>query len=182
MILLPPVTDADETSYCEVDLDMSGLGLAAGVPQEGYLWGIDIPEGLDTKPIASDCLDAGFVPEQFTDGDPAVHWGVYDWKLRFGGTMSAELIDWLDGDTPTADFDIAQFAAGAWSSETTGYETEDDSNYWYAYAMDADHNVDFDRRLSDFEMVNASTNEPITAYYIFDQRVYWTLEAPTTTE
>jgi hypothetical protein len=173
-------SDADETSYCTVYTELAGTPLSAAAPLEGFLWGIDIPAGLDGKVIFSDCLEKGFDAGQFVKGDPNVEWGAYDWQLRFGGELSADLADWLTPDPTTADFDLQQYAAGGWSTETAGLETEAESNYWYAYGMDAAHEIDYDTRLQNVLMTNGN-GQPVTAYFIFDQRVYWTL-TPDTTE
>jgi hypothetical protein len=163
-----------EDSFCRVFTDLEGLGESTAALSEGYLWGLDIPEG--DKPMGSDCLDKGFDPDQFTNGDPVAEWAPAGWSVRLGGTLSDELVEWLT-DVGSA-VDTTQYMAGDWSSTVEGqefYTTDADNNYWYAYAMDAAHNVDFDTRLQDWEMAGGP-GLVSTAYFVFDQRVYWNIE------
>lgn len=174
----------DETSTCVVRVELAGSTLAPGAVLEGFSWGIDIPEGLDDKVVTSDCLEQGFDASQFAKKDPVVEWGVYDWQLRFGGVRTAALEDWLVDvfapDSTTGGFDLEHYAAGGWSTETAGLEADVDDNFWYAYAMDAAHEIDFDTRLQTTSMTDGN-GLPVTAYFIFDQTVYWGL-TPDTTE
>ena len=161
-----------ESSFCQVAVRLEGLPGSPTAASEGFLWGIDVPEG--DKEALSDCASKGFDESQWTNGDVSAHWVAPDWRLRLGGTLSPDLIDWLTPDTPPDDFDIASYMAGDWSTETGGYATDADNNYWYAYAMDSEYNVDFDVRLLDHQ-VASGIGEVITAYYVWDQRVYWNL-------
>lgn len=171
-------TDSDEESYCQVSIEIPEGTALADVYGTGFNWGVDIPAGAYGKSMGSDCLSKGFDAGQFTNGDPTADWAEFDWHMRFGGTLTADLIDWLTPDTTTG-FDIAEYAAGDWWTDTAYFETDADNNFWYAYAMDAGHNVDLDTRLTTDFMVDA-TGAPMTAYFIFDQRVYWDLTATTT--
>ena len=168
-------SDNNENSFCKVSIDLEGYLESLDALGEGYVWGIDIPQG-DVVAYET-CTDKGWAPEAFLDGSPLNDWGQYEYKLRLGGVMSGELIDWLTPDTPPTDFDIDEYVAGNWTTDA-GLTTDEDSNFWYGYAMDMEYNVDFDTRLKSYEMTDG-TGALKTGYYVFDQRVYWSFDNST---
>lgn len=168
-------SDNNENSFCKVSIDLEGYLESLDALGEGYVWGIDIPQG-DVVAYET-CTDKGWAPEAFLDGSPLNDWGQYEYKLRLGGVMSGELIDWLTPDTPPTDFDIDEYVAGNWTTDA-GLSTDEDSNFWYGYAMDMEYNVDFDTRLKSYEMTDG-TGALKTGYYVFDQRVYWSFDNST---
>lgn len=169
-------SDNNEDSFCKVSIDLEGYLESLDATAEGYVWGVDIPQG-DLVAYET-CTDKGWAPEAFLDGSPLNDWGQYEYKLRLGGVLSGELVDWLTPDTPPTDFDIDEYVAGNWITDA-GLSTDEDSNFWYAYPMDLERNVDFDTRLKSYEMTDG-TGALKTGYYVFDQRVYWSFDNSTT--
>ncbi len=167
---------SDESSFCEVVVNMEGYGLSPNAKGEGFAWGVDLPSG--PKDGYEDCTQKGFDVTDFPDTWRVEQWAEYQWSLRFYSALSPDLEDWLTPATPTADFDINQFTGGGWSSDDAGRDTDADSNYWYGYAMDDQHNVDFDTRLdARYSMLNP-TGDMVLGYFVFDQNVYWYNEDP----
>jgi len=165
-------SDVDST-FCEVVINLEGYVEAPDANPSGFVWGIDIPEG--DKDAYTDCLDKGFHPDQFEGGNPLNGWGQCDWNIRMGDDVTADMADWLTPDTPTSDFSIDNYWGGEWWTDSCGlYVSDQGSNYFYGYEMDASHNVDFDTRKSKFTRINGTGGLGL-GYYVFDQSVYWTL-------
>ncbi|MBX2803384.1 MAG: hypothetical protein KTR31_37230 [Myxococcales bacterium] len=167
----------DDSGRCRVSVNLEGYVQSGAALKNGWEWGLDIPEG-PKKGTFTDCIDQGFSAVQFTKGDPLQDWEPIDWALRMGGARTAELEDWLTPDD-TKDFEIDWYKAGAWSTETGGFSTDDDNNFWYGYAMDDKGNVDFDTRPLEGDFL-PSPGQLATGYYVFDQRVFWNIDPSTT--
>ena len=166
----------DESTFCEVVIDLEGMELAPDAKNEGFAWGVDIPSG--PKDGYEDCTDKGFDVEDFPQDWKIEDWANYGWNLRFYSGLSADLADWLTPDTPSTEFDINYYTGGSWSSDDAGRNTDADSNYWYGYAMDDLRNVDFDTRLDARYSMLDLNGDMVQGYYVFDQNVYWYNEDP----
>ncbi len=167
---------SDDSSFCEVVINLEGTQLDPAAKGEGFAWGMNLPAG--PKEGYEDCTTKGFDVVDFPDTWKVEQWNEFQYTFRFYSALTPDLADWLTPATPTADFDINQVTGGDWSSDDAGRETDADSNYWYGYAMDDLHNVDFDTRLdARYSMLN-QTGDMVLGYYVFDQNVYWYNEDP----
>lgn len=162
----------DDTSvYCEVVFDLQGMTLAPNAKTEGFPWGLDIPAGA--KDGYENCTDRGFDVDAFADGWKIEDWAAYSYSLRFYAPLTPALEDWLTPDTPPTDFDINHYTGGDWWSDDANLSTDAESNYWYGYAMDGLHNVDFDTRLDQRYGMLDINGDMNLGYYVFDQTVFW---------
>lgn len=176
----------DDEGRCQIVLDLVGMGMSVDALLEGFVWGLDIPYG--EKPgFDRDCLEKGFDPSNFVNGDPwASHWMLPDWKLRLGGELASETVDWLSGGFFTTGdggyFGPEYFAAGDWRSDSgldgEGFSTDAESNFWYGYTMDVSGEVG-DERLSLEDMTFGG--QLATGWYVFDQSVFFGIEPPAAT-
>lgn len=167
--------DADGT--CQIVLPLTGSLPSANAQTEGFVWGIDLPAG-DKPAFDRNCVEKGFDPTNFVGGDPAATWGAPDWRFRLGGPLAQGTIDWLS-DVQFELF-VAQgvdaFAAGDWGTDAPppgvdGLNADLDQNFWYAYAMDDLHNVDFSVHPSLVDLTAGGSLA--TGYYVFDQSAYF---------
>jgi len=160
-------------SYCDVTINLEGYVGAEDAQNEGYIWGLDVPQG-DPVDAAEDCTTRGWDPAEFENDSPLFDWATYDYHMRMGGDPSAELTDWLTPDNPDPDFDINEFVGGTWWTDDAGLNGGDDDIYFYAYEMDAEGNVDFDSRFDRYELTTPDSKLR-SGYYVARMSVYWNL-------
>ncbi len=161
----------NESTFCEVTVNLQGYTGIADPAQDGYIWGIDIPQG-DPVEAFEDCIEKGWDPAEFEDDSPLMDWALYDYHMRLGGDLSEDLEEWLTPDTTDPDFSIDKYVGGTWWTDTAGLTGGDDDIYFYGYEMDSDHNVDFDTELDRYEMLTPDTTLR-SGYYIARMSVYW---------
>ncbi|MCO4748265.1 MAG: hypothetical protein KC912_25955 [Proteobacteria bacterium] len=159
----------DESTYCTIMLNLNGYAISETAADEGYLWGLDLPQG--TKGISEDCIAKGWDPAEF-EGDPIADWGARDWHLRLGGNPNATLTEWLTPNDPDPDFDINRFTGGTWWTDNGGLSGGDESVYWYGYELDSTHAVNYDVEIHRDDLTNDSGGLR-TGYYLFRMSSYW---------
>jgi hypothetical protein len=159
-------------TFCEVKINMEGY-VAVDDLGVDYVWGVDIPQSDAGTGPTSDCISRGWDPDDF-EGESAIgQWANYDYHLRIGGTLSAELEEWLTPDD-TSDFDINRYSAGTWWTDEAGLNGGDDDIYFYGYYMDEEGNVDTDIQLDRFDLLNDDL-QLRTGYYLARMSVYWNI-------
>jgi hypothetical protein len=160
-------------SYCDVTINLEGYVGAEDAQNDGYIWGLDVPQG-ETIDAVEDCVSRGWDPSEFEEDSPLYDWATYDYHLRLGGDPSADLTDWLTPDNPEPDFDINNYVGGTWWTDDAGLNGGDDDIYYYAYEMDPEGNVDFESRLDRYELTTPDAKLR-TGYYVSRMSVYWNL-------
>lgn len=159
----------DDTTFCTVVVDLGDYTMIESAVTEGYLWGVDLPQGVGG--IAENCIEKGWDPAEF-EGDPIADWGGRDWHLRLGGVPNADLTDWLTPADPGPDFDINRYVGGTWWTENGGLTGGVDSVYWYGYEMDANQVVNYDAPILRDGLTDDSGGLR-TGYYLFRMSSYW---------
>lgn len=160
----PDWVEGNDDAECEIVLILDTLPASVDAVAEGFVWGLDIPIAL---PGTEDCTEKGF-------DIPIDPWFDYDWQLRLGGPLTADLEDWLVANEPSTGFDIEHYIGADWWSDTAQFTADADDNYWYGFAMDGQHVVDFDTPLTRADMV-APGGDLQRGYYVFKQTTAWPL-------
>ncbi len=160
--------------WCKVTIPLAGQHQSPTALERGFDWGLSLPEGpkLGTW---SNCLEMGFDPAQFPNGDPLTladsAWEIY---MR-GGPLDAELVSHLEGVGAFDGVLDTEHFAGARLIGPERFGSFDHENYWFGYTMNEFGDTDLDRHVS-FDEVLAGPGQLETGYYVLEQTIYWLLD------
>jgi len=160
---------ADEANYCAVWYDLDGYFVDPSAQDNGFLFGVSIPQGPGDAMGGTNCAPNAF----FDNVDPwTMYRDVVPWAFEVGGEPSGVVEDWLDQVVAVQDHPL--FIGGAISADPMSLPSLDEAIYFTAFDVDAGFNVLGTQMARD--EVDDGNGGLVTGLYRLGSVYYWTFQ------